>query len=354
MAPFLRYLYCEPSQLREYAELRMGLLRILLQPRGPKHKEGPCVLEHHILQLLYDLIPHLQVKDLPQVTEALFFLQELFLSLLRFPVFWKVQLSQFCLQLICFCEVCLNVTGECSSLISIIEDNFELLQEVFPVEQCVIGLALLLLQTPESQQKSILSLVYKLLSSSENISATALVLVMPLLQILSSSSVGDCLQEGDSGTTRQQLATDILEILKKEDVKNKKELMSCKLLFPITSSYCSLYTTWKILELMKEKSAVIDWLSSVRSLLPVTTQVPTHIFLLLAYLLIQEKGDSLRNVLQTTTEVAKTDCSQVPSLIPVLIFILGRPLEPALYRDILYTLPSLGVHKVRMKVLLVK
>lgn len=65
MAPFLRYLYCEPSQLREYAELRMGLLRILLQPRGPKHKEAPCVLEHRILQLLYDLIPHLQVNLLP-------------------------------------------------------------------------------------------------------------------------------------------------------------------------------------------------------------------------------------------------------------------------------------------------
>lgn len=87
--------------------------------------------------------------------------------------------------------------------------------------------------------------------------------------------------------------------------------MSCELLFPITSSYCSLYTTWKILELMKEKSAVTDWLSSVRSLLPVTTQVPTHVFLLLAYLLIQEKGDCLRDVLQTTTEVAKADCSQV-------------------------------------------
>uniref|UniRef100_A0A669QQP2 Focadhesin n=1 Tax=Phasianus colchicus TaxID=9054 RepID=A0A669QQP2_PHACC len=343
MAPFLRYLYCEPSQLREYAELRMGLLRILLQPRGPKHKEAPCVLEHHILQLLCDLIPHLQVKDLPQVTEALFFLQELFLSLLRFPVFWKVQLSQFCLQLICFCEVCLNVTGECSSLISIIEDNFELLQEMFPVEQCVIGLALLLLQTPESQQKSILSLGKVLLKEESTHLRLyiyfSLVLVMPLLQILSSSSVGDCLQEGDSGTTRQQLATDLLEILKKED-------MSCKLLFPITTTYCSLYTTWKILELMKEKSAVTDWLSSVRSLLPVTTQVPTHIFLLLAYLLIQEKGDNLRDVLQTTTEIAKADCSQVPSLIPVLIFILGRPLEPALYKDILYTLPSLGVHKV--------
>ncbi|XP_010562750.1 PREDICTED: focadhesin isoform X1 [Haliaeetus leucocephalus] len=348
MAPFLRYLYCEPSQLREYAELRMGLLKILLQPHGPKHKEAPSVLECQILQLLCDLIPRLQLKDLLQVTEALFFLQELFLSLLRYPVFWKVQLSQFCLQLLCFCEVCLNATGECSSLISLIEDNFELLKEVFPVEQCIIGLALLLLQTPESQQKSVLSLAYKLLCCSEtqNISTTALILVMPVLQILSSTAVGDCLSDDDSGTTRQQLAVNLLGILQEEGVKDKKELVSFKLLFPITSSYSSLYTTCKIIELMKEKSAVTNWLSSVKSLLPVTTRVPAHVFLLLAYLLIQENGDILRDVLQATTEIAKADCSQVPNLIPVLIFKLGRPLEPALYRDILYTLPTLGVHKV--------
>uniref|UniRef100_A0A8C3JAK8 Focadhesin n=1 Tax=Calidris pygmaea TaxID=425635 RepID=A0A8C3JAK8_9CHAR len=348
MAPFLRYLYCEPSQLREYAELRMGLLKILLQPHGPKHKEAPSTLERQILQFLFDLIPHLQLKDLLQVTEALFFLQELFLSLLRYPVFWKAQLSQFCLQLICFCEVCLNVTGECSSLISLLEDNFELLKEVFPVEQCIIGLALLLLQTPESQQKSVLSLAYKLLSCSEtqNISNTALTLMMPVLQILTSTTVGDCLSEDDSEATRQQLATNLLRILQEESVKDKKELVSCKLLFPITNSYSSLYTTWKIIELMNEKSAVTNWLSSVKSLLPVTNQVPAHVFLLLAYLLIQENGDSLRDVLRATTEIAKADCSQVPNLIPVLIFKLGRPLEPALYRDILYTLPTLGVHKV--------
>ncbi|NWR77314.1 FOCAD protein, partial [Centropus unirufus] len=349
MAPFLRYLYCEPSQSREYAELRMGLLKILLQPYDPKHEEAPSVLECQILQLLCDFIPHLQLKDFLQVTEASFFLQELFLSLLRYPVFWKVQLSQFCLQLVCFCEVCLNVTGECSSLISLIDKNFELLKEVFPVEQCIIGLALLLLQTPESQQKSVLSLAYKLLSCSENqnIPTSALTLVMPVLQILSSTTVGDCLLEDDSGVTRQQLATNLLGILQREGVKDKKKKeVSSKLLFPIISSYSSLYTTWKIIELMEEKSAVANWLSSVKSLLPVITQVPAHVFLLLAYLLIQEEGDSLRGVLQATAEIAKADCSQVPNLIPVLIFKLGRPLEPALYKDILYTLPALGVHKV--------
>lgn len=68
MASFLRYLYCEPSQLREYAELRMGLLKILLQPYGPKHKEAPSMLECEILQLLCDLVPHLQVQLLPDPT----------------------------------------------------------------------------------------------------------------------------------------------------------------------------------------------------------------------------------------------------------------------------------------------
>jgi len=76
------------------------------------------------------LTTSLQLKDLLQVTEALCYLQELFLSLLRYPVFWKIELSQFCLQLLSFCEVCLKVTGECSSVISLIEDNFELLKEV--------------------------------------------------------------------------------------------------------------------------------------------------------------------------------------------------------------------------------
>lgn len=100
--------------------------------------------------------------------------------------------------------------------------------------------------------------------------------------------------------------------------------VSCKLLFPITSSYSSLYTTWKIIALMKEKSVVTKWLSSVKSLLPASTQVPAHVFLLLAYLLIQENGDSLRDVLQATTEIAKADCSQVKTFFSDLVFFFRR------------------------------
>lgn len=48
---------------------------------------------------------------------------------------------------------------------------------------------------------------------------------MPVLQILSSTTVGDCVSEDDSGTTRQQLAVNLLGILQEKDVKDKKELV---------------------------------------------------------------------------------------------------------------------------------
>ncbi|XP_054843090.1 focadhesin [Eublepharis macularius] len=348
MRPFLRYLYCEPCQLQEHAELRMGLLRVLLQPCGSQNKEMPSALECHLLQLFCDLVPYRQIKDLPQVTDTLLFLEELFRSLLRYPVFWSVQLRQLCLQLLCFCEICLHITGECSSLICLMEENFELLKEGFPYELSVIGLSLLLLQAPASQQKPILNLAIKFLSCSETkmMLAASLTLVMPALQILSSAAVEDCMMEEEGASTRKQLAINLLEIIQRGELEGKKKSVFSVQFFPITSAYGSLYTTWRILLLMKEKSSVPDWLSSVKSLLPVTSQVPVHVFLLLAYLLVEENGAGLRSVLAATTEIAKADSSQVPNLIPVLMFKLGMPLEPTLYRDILYTLPALGVHKV--------
>ncbi|XP_074064886.1 focadhesin isoform X1 [Macrotis lagotis] len=347
MAPFLRYLYCEPSQLQEYSKLRMGLLKILLQPQGSWDKEKPSLLEKHILQMFCDFVPYLQVKDLMQTTEVTLFLQELFLSLLRHPVFWEEELVKLSLQILCVCEVSLKITGECSSLIHLLEQNFELLKEGFPVEQAIIGIGLLILQTPTSQQKPILNLALKLLSSGiKNIPSSSLLLVMPLLQILSSTALEDCISAEDVSPSRQELALTLLEMAQQEGSKEQKQLVPFKLALPINSMYYPMFTTWKILEQMKERSTVCDWLSSVKSLLPITTQVPAHVFLLLAHLLVQERGENLRSVLKATTEIAKVDSSQVPNLVPVLMFKLGRPLEPLSYNDILYTLPTLGVHKV--------
>ncbi|XP_013913234.1 PREDICTED: focadhesin [Thamnophis sirtalis] len=347
MRPFLRYLYCEPYQLREHAELRMSLLRVLLQPYGPFNKEEPPGLECHLLQLFCDLVPYYQVKDALQITEALLFLEGLFRSLLRYPSFWKKQLCHLCLQLLVFCEVSLQATGECSSLIRLMEENVELLKEGFPFQMTIIGLGVLLLQIPASQQKPILNLAIKLLSGSETkmTPLMAVILVMPALQILSSTTGQDNMIEENDSTTRQQLAINLLEIVQQEELK-EQPLVSWEHYFPINSTYGSLHVTWQLLWLLRDKTAMLDWLSSIKSMLPIATQVSVHVVLLVAYLLIQENGDNLHSVLDATIEIAKVDSSQVPNLIPVLMFKLGRPLEATLCRDILYTLPALGVHKV--------
>lgn len=70
------------------------------------------------------------MRDLIQTTEVMLFIEEVYLSLLRHPVFWKIQLIQMTLQLLCVCEVSLNITGECSSLIHLLEHSVELLKEV--------------------------------------------------------------------------------------------------------------------------------------------------------------------------------------------------------------------------------
>uniref|UniRef100_A0A7N5KML3 Focadhesin n=1 Tax=Ailuropoda melanoleuca TaxID=9646 RepID=A0A7N5KML3_AILME len=348
MAPFLWYLYCEPSQLQEYAKLRLTLLKVLLQPRVPGDPGQPSVLEQQILQLCCDLVPCLQVKDLIQTTEVMLFIEEVYLSLLRHPIFWKIQLTQLTLQLLCVCEVSLTITGECSSLIHLLEHGVELLKEDFPVELVTVGIALLLLQTPASQQKPILSLALKLLSVAEGqkIPRSSLVLVMPLLQILSSTALEDCISVEEEGPSRQQLALNLLEMVQQESYRDDHQRLSYKLTFPITSMYGSIFTAWRILEVMREESAASDWLFSVESLLPITTVIPVHVFLLLAHLLVEDQGQNLRQILKVATLLAQADSSQVPNLIPVLMFKLGRPLEPVLYNDILYTLPTLGVHKV--------
>ncbi|KAM5300200.1 focadhesin isoform 3-T3 [Ctenodactylus gundi] len=312
MTPFLWYLYCEPSQLQEYAKLRVALLKVLLQPRLPCDTVQPSVLEQQILQVCCSMIPCLQMKDLVQTTEMMLFIEEVYLSLSRHPIFWKTQLTQLTLQLLCVCEVSLKISGECSSLIQLLERSVELLKEEFPVDLVIIGIALLLLQSPASQQKPVLRLALKLLSLAEGqkIPKSSPLLVMPLLQILSSTALEDCMSTNEEGPTRQQLALNLLEMVQQECQSNHQKL-PYRLAFPVTSMYGSIFTSWRILEVMSEESAARDWLASVKSLLPVTTVMPSHVFLLLAHLLIQDEGRNLHQILKVTTELAQVDSSQV-------------------------------------------
>lgn len=84
-----------------------------------------------------------------------------------------------------------------------------------------------------------------------------------------------------------------------------------KLVLPISSTYASIFTTWRILEVLQDESAASDWLASVESLLPITTMIPVNVLLLLVHLLVEDKGRNLCQILKVTTELAQVDSCQV-------------------------------------------
>lgn len=93
-----------------------------------------------------------------------------------------------------------------------------------------------------------------------------------------------------------------------------------KLALPISSTYASIFATWRILEVLRDESAASDWLASVESLLPITTMVPVHVLLLLVHLLVEDKGQNLRQILKVTTELAQADSCQVKKGFLSLLF----------------------------------
>ncbi|CAH2293916.1 focadhesin isoform X1 [Pelobates cultripes] len=349
LSPFLRFLYCEPSQLHEYSTFRISLRKALLQSFSRDKDSRPSVPEEQLLRLFIDMISYMQVSNYTHVAEVTMFLKDLCTSLQRHLDFWRKELSTISLHILCVCEISLKLTGDCSELIQILMENVDLLKESFPTQQSLLVLSLLLLHSPASQQTHMLNLALKILSCSgdKKTPAIAHIMVMPLLHVLSSSTLANCFLEEGGGASLEQMALTLLE--KVQDVDNNADVLAHSETFPlpVTTLHYPVALTLNMLNKLRESStAAYDWLSSVSSTLPFATQVPGYVSLLLTYLLINQSGQTLCKALKVTTEVANADSSQVPYLIPSLMFKLGQPLNPSLSRDILYTLPSLGTHKV--------
>ncbi|RXM27461.1 Focadhesin [Acipenser ruthenus] len=279
LAPFLRYLYCETSHLPEHAKLRQSLLKALLPScETMEEREEPSAADQQVLQLLFDLVPHLQD---------------------------------------------------------------------FPSSQVIVGLSLLLLQAPASQQTPILNLALKIIAPSETqqLPVAAPILVMPLLQIISSAAVMEVLSDSQISTSNQQLALTLLHTVQEQDEGRKEDPL--QLSFPISGWYSNIFITWNTLDrLSQDRTAAYDWLHSVQSTLPYNERVPEHVTLLVAYFIARKHRECFEIALKTAAELARVDASQVPSLVPVLMFKLGKLSDPVLSHAVLYTLPALGTHKI--------
>uniref|UniRef100_A0A7N8Y4K1 Focadhesin n=1 Tax=Mastacembelus armatus TaxID=205130 RepID=A0A7N8Y4K1_9TELE len=129
LAPFLRYLYCEPQRQPQHALLRHSLLRVLL-PIHPtaglvsstKDQEKTSTVSDSLLHCLCQLVPHMQLDSVEAVLELGGFFDALLQGLLQGPTErWRTERARLLLQLLCACQRCLNLNGDCRPLLSLIQ-----------------------------------------------------------------------------------------------------------------------------------------------------------------------------------------------------------------------------------------
>ncbi|XP_017574339.1 focadhesin isoform X2 [Pygocentrus nattereri] len=343
LAPFLRYLYCEPQRLTENALLRQSLLSVLLQPREGQNSSCTQVT-HKILLCLVQLFPYILVDSVTAVVELSSLAESLTAALLRKPECWRAELAQLVLQLLCACQLSLQLGGELRSLLHTLHQLLPICREDLPSEQVIMGISLLLLRASASQQSALLELAVKIVPPEVRPPWGASLLVMPLLQVLYCSNLMEALTDPQIQAKNQDLANSLLQTVQREPsspVQNTTQLT-----LPLSTWYSELQVATSILhQVSADPMASVEWLYSVQSTLPLCERVPDALPLLITHFIISSEGDLCRLALDTVAAIAEADPAQVPCLLPVLMLKLGRVSDSTLSHAVLSTLPKLGTHK---------
>ncbi|KAM3857392.1 focadhesin [Diretmus argenteus] len=358
LAPFLRYLFCEPQRQTQHALLRHSLVRVLL-PTHPgvgsvtqdkdqdKDQEKTPPVFDSLLRCLCQLVPHMQVDGVEAVLELHGFVDTLLQGLARTSGdHWRSESIDLVLQLLCACQLCLKFNGDCRPLLHLIQRLLPSCQQEVPVEELLMGVALLLLEAPAAQQTGLLRLALSLVPEEAEVSPWLTpVLVLPLLQLLSCSGLTEPLTDPRTHNINHSLATSLLRSTDKQTRQPPKP--GPPLALPLSPWYSELHVAVRVLrKVTGDPAAASDWLLSVNSALSSSQRLPCSLSLVVAYLIITGREDVCRLALTTGQAVAAADPSQVPSLIPVLLFKLERERNPALSHAVLNSLPNLGTHKL--------
>uniref|UniRef100_A0A8C4I042 Focadhesin n=1 Tax=Dicentrarchus labrax TaxID=13489 RepID=A0A8C4I042_DICLA len=354
LAPFLRYLYCEPQRQPQHALLRHSLLRALLPVRPgagshlqKKDQRGTSPVSDSLLHCLCQLVPHMQVDCVEALLELCGFADALLQGLVpASEKRWRTESVGLLLQLLCACQRCLQLNGDCRPLLSLIQQLLPACQQELPLDELLMGVALLLLEAPAGQQSGLLSLALSLVPEQAELCPwLSPVLVLPVLQLLSCSGLTEALTDRRTHSLNQDLAHSLLRSISKETDKPRQP--GPPLALPLSPWYDKLSVTLSVLrKLAKDPAAAADWLLSVTSALTSSQhQLRSHT-LIVTHLIITGQEDVCQLALKASQAVAAADPCQVPSLIPVLLFKLGKEKNPGLAHAVLNCLPNLGTHKL--------
>lgn len=354
LAPFLRYLYCEPQRLPQHALLRHNLLRALLPvrpavssiPQNKDQKKSSSVSDG-LLRCLCQLVPHMQVDSVEAVLEMQGFVGALLQGLAGTSTeHWKTERAGLLLQLLCACHRCLQLHGDCRPLLELIQQLLPTCQQELPLDELMMGVALLLMEVPAAQQSSLLSLALSLAPEQTELCPwLSPVLVLPVLQLQSCLGLTEPLAERDTHRLNQELVSRLFRsISRPTQTPTQSGPQSVP---PLSSWYSELSVALSTLRMAaRDPEAACDWLLSVSSALSSTQRLPSSFALIVCSLLITGRDDVCVLALKAVQSIASADPCQVPSLVSMLLFKLGREKNPELAHAVLNCLPNLGTHKL--------
>ncbi|XP_037832377.1 focadhesin isoform X2 [Kryptolebias marmoratus] len=353
LAPFLRYLYCEPQRQPQHALLRQSLLRVLLLTKSGAGLQTASAVSDSLLLCLCQLLPHMQLDSVEAVLELCGFVDALLQGLLGVSgESWTNERVKLLLQLLCACQRCLKLNGDCRPLLILMQQLLPACRQDLPVDELTLGVALLLLEAPAAQQSSLLSLALTLVPEQDELSPwLSPVLVLPVLQLLSCSGLTEPLADPKTHSLNSDLAHSLLRSIGRPTDKPRQP--GSVLALPLTSWYSELSVALSVLcKVAHNPSAAAEWLLAIRSTLTSSQRLSSSLTLIVTHLLITGEEDVCQLALKACQAIAAADPCQVPSLIPVLLFRLSQEKNPGLCHSVLNCLPNLGTHKLCIPVVL--
>ncbi|XP_037335022.2 focadhesin [Pungitius pungitius] len=356
LAPFLQYLYCEPQRQPQHALLRHRLLGVLLPAHpgaGSVLQDPTSLVSESLLQCLCQLVPHMQVDSVEAVLELCGFVDALFQNLVPAPKErWRTERVGLLLHLLCACQRCLELNGDCRPLLNVLQRVLPTCHQELPLDEMLMGVAMLLLEVPAAQQTSLLSLALSLVPEQPEPSPwLSPVLVLPVLQLLSCSDLTEPLADRRTHSLNKELAHRLLRRISRQ--AGKPGQSGPPLALPLTPWYSELSVAlFSLRRVADHPAAAAEWLLSVCSALSSGHSRLGSVALIVTHLIIVGEEDVCQLALKACQAVAAADPCQVPSLIPVLLFKLGKEKNPVLAHAVLNCLPNLGTHKFCVPVVL--
>ncbi|XP_077355104.1 focadhesin isoform X2 [Festucalex cinctus] len=355
LVPFLRFLYCEPERRPEHGLLRQGLLQTLV-PAHPlatpgnqnKEQDENSPVSDGLLLCLCQLVPRVPVDGVEAVLELHWFVRVLLpsLSAKRQEPPWSSESVCLLLRLLCACQRCLSFSGDFRPLVGLMAELIPTCGQAVPLDELLMGVALLLLEAPAAQQSCLLSLVQTLVPEhTEPSHWMSPVLVLPVMQLLSCSDLSEPLAERRTHDLNQKLAQSVLHSITRQTAEPQQcHLPERRLLTPWLSEVRAAAST--LGQAVRQPSFAVDWLVSLASALQSKQRLPSSLALVLSHLLVSGRDGVCRLALDAVRAVAAADPQQVPSLLPVLLFKLRKEKDPCLTHAVLECLPNLGTHKL--------